>query len=179
MKITKIKTETYSLSGNSTWGKINLDIKDETVNVMITSDFGDYNYYWGSCGSNPKEFLASIDKQYTLKKLCQNSKENLFIPDYIQRKKQMKLDLINARKEYEINKNDAKEIWDNINFLPNYFHSEDEYIHELMNNNILDDFYEFYDEVPSDSKINPIVDQFWEKIWVPFTNELKNEMKIN
>ena len=65
MTITKKLTETYSLKGTEgLWADINLDIGEESVNVMISSDYGDYGHWWGSTGEEPKKFLIGLNEDY-------------------------------------------------------------------------------------------------------------------
>lgn len=178
-EIIKTQTETYTLRGNKcTWAKINLDCGKKSVNVMISSDYGDFNYYWGNCGTNPKKFLSGLDWHYCMKKLM-NGTDNMYQPDFDKRFKSFKKIIINDRKELSISKNEARQVWEAmINVFENCYDSTDLYYSLVMNERIFWDslFYDT-DSIPEDTKLKPIVMNFWEDVWTPFIGFLKEEIK--
>lgn len=182
--IKKTTTETYTLRGERClWAKINLDISGNTVNVMISSDYGSFNYYWCSCGENPKKFLTTISMDYAMGKLM-GGYQNMNEPDWESRIKEIKNMVLEYRKERSLNKDKAREIYDYIKNdlnLKMYEFSCDEnmYFKELTENRIFDDLFYDFDAIPTHTKLKHIVNEFWEDIWIPFTNFLKEEIIEN
>lgn len=64
--INKNTVEQYKIrhSSGSCWADIVLDSGDGCGRIQIASDFGDWQYYWGSCGCSFKKFLTEIDMGY-------------------------------------------------------------------------------------------------------------------
>lgn len=177
MEIKKTLTETYTLKDDGClWAKINIDCGEQSVNVMISSDYGEYNYFWGSTGSNPKQFLTDIDMYYGMNKLMHGNK-NMYLPDWEERKKSFKEMIIEERKDGNISKNEARNSWtEMMDIFDECQHSEDIYFEKVWNSDVLESVIFDTDSIPSNTKLNPRVNEFWKKIWIPFTNELKTEL---
>lgn len=178
--IIKTLTETYSMRGEKClWAKINLDCGEESVNVMISSDYGEFNHYWGCCGMNPKKFLTDIDMHYTMKKLM-GSTDNMYEPDFGARLKSFKKKIIERRRFLDIEKDQARSAWNKVLSIFDYSqNSNDVYFSECMNANELDCILYDLDSIPENTKMKNVVVEFWEDIWVPFTEFLKNEIYEN
>lgn len=178
--IQKTLTETYSLKGKKClWAKINLDCGEESVNVMISSDYGEFNHYWGYCGMNPKEFLIKTDMNYTMKKLMGGS-DNMYEPDFKERLKSFKKLVIEYRKENNITKEQAREAWIKILSIFDYCqNSNDIYYSECINSEELECILYDSESIPENTKKKNTVIEFWEDIWIPFINFLKEEIIEN
>lgn len=176
--IQKTLTETYSLRGEKClWAKINLDCGEESVNVMISSDYGEFNYYWGYCGMNPKKFLTTTDMHYTMKKLMGGA-DNMYEPDFDARLVSFKEKIIEYRKEDNITKHQARDAWDKVLSIFDYCqYSNDIYYSECINADELECILYDSDSIPECTKMKKYVIEFWEDVWVPFTEFLKTELK--
>lgn len=181
--ITKKNTETYTLRGDKClWAKINLECGEESVNVMISSDYGEYNYYWGSCGMDPKQFLIKLNWHYCMKKLMQGT-DNMYEPDWSERKKSFKELVIALRKEYRVEKELIRKQWDRmIEIFDDCGNSIDLYYTKVINEELFwqDEYPLFYDvdSIPEDRKLQPQVMRFWNDLWTPFIMHLKEETVI-
>jgi hypothetical protein len=174
--IQKTLTETYSLKGEKClWAKINLDCGKQSVNVMITSDYGEFSHYWGSCGMNPKKFLTTIDMHYAMKKLMHGT-DNLYEPDLDERLKSFKKLIIEKRLYNDITKHEARVAWNRIiNIIGSC--ADEEYFHQCANSDEFEKIIFDWEMIPMDDKIKSMVVEFWEDIWLPFTEFLKDEIK--
>lgn len=177
--ITKTKTETYTLRGKgSLWAKINLDCGKESVNVMISSDYGEFNYYWGACGTDPKKFLANLNWHYCMKKLMGGT-DNLYIPDFNSRLKSFKKLIIESRKEQSITKEYAREAWKEMLSIFDYCgNSNDVYFSKVMDSSEFANIIYDFEAIPEDTRVKPVVNHFWENVWLPFVGELKKELEV-
>lgn len=176
MKITKSKTETYTLIGShGLWAKINLDCGEQSVNVMISSDYGEYSYFWGSTGYTPKKFLCTIEMDYCMKKLMGGT-GNMYDPDFKERQKSVNKLIIEERLVCNISKETAREAWDKAKSIFEYCgNSDDLYFSEFMDAEEFEDIFFDHESIPQDKKLKPQVEMFWNNIWLPFTKELKKE----
>lgn len=175
--IQKTLTETYSLRGQKClWAKINLDCGEESVNVMISSDYGEFSYYWGYCGTNPKKFLTTTDMHYTMKKLMGGT-DNMYEPDFEARNSAFKKMIIEYRKEDRITKEQARSAWQKVLAIFEYCqNSNDVYYSECFNADELECILYDMDAIPENSKMKNKVTDFWEDVWIPFTEFLKDEL---
>lgn len=176
MKIVKSTTETYSIKGDRClWAKINLDCVGETVNVMISSDYGEFNHYWGSCGCPPKKFLCDIDMHYGMGKLVGGTSK-LYEADFSKRIMSFKKVIIEARQLNDITRGQARTAWMEMLHIFDYCqNSNDIYLDRTYNSEVFNDiFFDFY-SIPQDDKIKKSIVDFWEDIWIPFTQFLKDE----
>ena len=176
MNITKTLTETYTLRGeHGLWAKINLDCGEKSVNVMISSDYGEFNYYWGSTGYIPKKFLCRLDMHYAMKKLM-GSTQNMYEPDFPSRIKSVNKQIIEARRESEITKDQARNAWNEAIEIFEYCgNSNDIYYSRFMESDKFNNIFYDWESIPEDDKLKPKVKMFWDNIWLPFTRELRKE----
>lgn len=179
MKITKTMTETYTLRGDyGLWAKINLECGKKSVNVMISSDYGSFDYFWHDCGSNPKKFLTTLHWHYTMKKLM-NGEHNLYEPDFDTRLINFKKTIIQFRKDKYITINQARDIWDIMIELFKDCNNDDFYYYKIINEDIFCNLFSDMESIPNDHKLKPVVMDFWNKIWLPFIEYLKTEIPEN
>lgn len=176
--IIKTMTETYSLRGDKClWAKINLDCGEESVNVMISSDYGEFSHYWGCCGENPKKFLTNIDMHYTMKKLMGN-RDNMYEPDFEARLVSFKKLIIEARKYNDVTKEYARTAWMEMLHIFDYCqNSNDIYFYRCINSYAFEKIFFDWESIPYETKMKKMVIEFWEDIWIPFREFLKNEHK--
>lgn len=176
--IQKSMTETYTLKGDHClWAKINLECINESVNVMISSDFGEFSHYWGCCGTNPKEFLIGLDMHYAMKKLM-GSTNNMYEADFPARLNSVKKMIIQDRKVLILGKDTAKCAWDEIvEIIDECGNSEDVYFNLCFHSKYLDDVFQDFGSIPTDTKLKPKVTAFWNEVWLPFVEYLKEEIK--
>ena len=176
-EIVKNTTETYSLRGDKClWAKINLDINQQSVNVMISSDYGSYNYYWTHCGISPKKFLISLDMHYAMKKLMGGT-DNLYQPDWESRSVSLKKIIIEARRDNRLSKDEAKKAWREIVDIMHDSNDENLYYERIWHHELADKLFYDMEDIPADTKLKSSVTDFWEDIWIPFTKYLKTEIE--
>ncbi|WP_265658556.1 hypothetical protein [Francisella philomiragia] len=173
---TKKLTETYTIKGeNCLWAKVNLDINKESVNVFISSDYGEYSNYWSSCGLEPKKFLSTLNKSYILKKFL--TRNELNEPDWDQRLKSCKQQIIDDRRDQEVDAQIARAAWDELlDLFDDYNGSEDIYWHTLTNNYYLSKIFHDWEYIPEETKISHKAELFYSDVWLPFEQVLIHEL---
>jgi len=178
MNVTKTMTETYTLRGKKClWAKINLDCGEKSVNVMISSDYGEFNYYWGATGLNPKKFLCDIDMHYAMKKLMGGTHE-MYEPDFEARKIRINEMIIEYRFDGSISKEEARNAWDKAKEIFEYCqNSNDKYYEKFYTSDEFKDIFYDCESIPECTKLKPKVTQVWNDLWKPFVEYLKTEVK--
>lgn len=71
MNITKEQVEVYKLRSSDTsigWADITVDNRGTAGRLSIASDYGKWQYYWGSTGCGFKEFLTRLNEHYMAEK---------------------------------------------------------------------------------------------------------------
>lgn len=98
------------LSDDFTWATITIDENGGLFNAQ--SDFGNYNYSWPQHGRKSfKHFILRLveDKSYFLRKVATD--DHYYQEDT---EKAWKEEIIRARRENELNKEQARELWNEI-----------------------------------------------------------------
>jgi hypothetical protein len=63
--IEKTTIECFKMrSPSGTWADISIDANGKAGRIQIASDYGSWQFYWGACGCEFKEFLCGLDKHY-------------------------------------------------------------------------------------------------------------------
>lgn len=115
--VKKSKMERYDIRINGeegwrcTWATISIS-DDGFFNAQ--TDCGDFSYRWGSFGDCFKSFLIGMDKGDYLYGKISNNEEQVDAEETI---KQIKVSLLERRKQEEIDKNDATLAWEEIGEL--------------------------------------------------------------
>lgn len=168
--IKKSSIEVYYIrpKGNSCgWADISIDEGEKSGRLSISSDYGNWAYYWGACGSSFKEFLISLDISYVSGKFGTG---NYF--DFEETIRTIKKDIIDSRKNGYSDKEEARELWNSMSDLQNYTHKEG-FIAACWNSPIM----ELYDTGPTiETQYEPGFKRFWETTWQSFISELKMEI---
>ena len=164
-KIEKSTVECYKIRHESGyWADITIDSAGETGRIQIASDYGDYQRYWGSAGTNFKEFLTGLGIEYAAKKF-------------------------GADRWFDLDKTITclkTRIAENIEDKEELKEFENELI-ELNNSSCLEEFcsiardceklWEFEDGRPDlRYSITPQFKSFWKNVWPIFINQLKTEI---
>lgn len=172
-EIIKSTVECYKLRHTSGmyWADINVDAKDKTGRIQIASDYGDWQFYWSSCGSTFKQFLTELNIEYVAGKFGEG--RHFDITRTIKLNKEIVLE---HRKEESISAIQARTMWTELEELENYCDTEKEFYNEWYNKEELPKFFE---EMPDTvDGINPRFKVFWDNCWSVFCEELKKEIAI-
>ncbi|WP_114729495.1 hypothetical protein [Vibrio cholerae] len=172
-KVIKTQAELYQVRHKTFggWGDIFLICGQESVRVAINSDYGTFAHNWTHCGGDPKEFLTDIDFDYCMKKLT-NYKH--YVPAPEQYPIEVKQSIIESRREENLTKEEAREAWGD---MLNTEHSEgDLYFQELIDHPLFEKVFGATEYLPSAQKVDPCCQDFWDKVWIPFVGQLKEEL---
>ncbi|EKO3663347.1 hypothetical protein M3929_002654 [Vibrio metschnikovii] len=172
-KVIKTQAELYQVRHDSCvgWGDIFLICGKESVRVAINSDYGTYSHNWTHCGGDPKEFLTGIDFDYCMKKLTGYKH---YVPTPEQYPVEVKQCIIESRREDGLTKAEAREAWQDM--LCTEHREGDLYYKELVDHPLFEKVFGDYEYLPSATKVSPCCQDFWDKVWIPFIGQLKEEL---
>lgn len=172
-KVIKTQSELYQVRHDTCegWGDIFLICGKESVRVAINSDYGTYSHNWTHCGGDPKEFLTQMDFDYCMKNLT-NYKH--YIADPEQYPTEVKKCILESRQAERLTKDDAREAWEDM--LCTEHDEGDLYYKELVDHPLFNNVFGDYEYLPSAKKVDPCCQDLWDKVWVPFVGQLKEEL---
>lgn len=180
MEITKKSVEVYQLrrfKDSSIWADIYIDEnKDGTGGALsIRSDYGDWSYYWGSCGETLKEFICRIDNGYLMGKLARRDEF-----DYDRWKNDAQEKIKYNLQEKNIDGKKCDELMQDLEDLDQEgFRSEEGlYVYLRETDNKLFSFFGDIESFPRGNDYPIGLKMFIENIWMPFIQELKKELKL-
>jgi hypothetical protein len=153
------------------WADFNVEDCGTAGRLSIHSDFGDWNYYWNSCGKPFKQFLTGLNDDYLMSKL---GKREVFIVDY----DTMRKDVIDSRRKEYITKEEARTCYHVIDYLErnSYTDSQWHYILSCHCDLLYDKIYgNQYDELPISYDFSEHLKSFIKEVWPIFVNTLKEE----
>lgn len=171
--IIKSTVECYKIrhSSGMYWADITVDSNDEAGRIMIASDFGDWQYYWGHCGKPFKEFLLKIGKDYVASKFGESKHFDLesTLKGYKER-------IIESRRDDRMDAVKARTLWDEIIFIDEYCSDDINQFYQVVSNDC-ENLMEYFDQSPDVSeKISPQFEKFWSMLWPEFTKWLQEEI---
>lgn len=170
-KISKSTVECYKLRHPSGiyWADITVDAAGEQGRIQIASEFGDWQYFWSSCGVPFKTFLEGLEMDYVARKF--GAKDH-FDAEY--NIKRLKNYVIELRREESIYFETARKIWDELISIEEECTDDVNHFYHLINStdNLFALYYDGFDICKT---YNPGFKQFWKKVWKAFVEELKRE----
>lgn len=159
----------YYISNCDGPGLFVVDSKHNTI--LCHTDYGDYNYAWNAHGcKNIAHFLIKISMDYAMGKFRGNK---FYCFDSVETRKQMLSDLIMYRKAKDIESDQARaaynQIRDDIDFQ-----SSESFHYSIQE---CDEFLEMWGNefFSTHNKKDYHCVAFWEKLWLPFIEELKKD----
>lgn len=140
------------------------------VYVAVISDWGNFGHLWSHCGAPPERFLARLERGYAMGKFLG---DKLMDYDGEGTLKEIRCWLLELRREGDIDKEQAREVWDHIEDNS----SEIEFgIHEMV---------QVMGSIPLSARlrpcepwelarkrISPQAEDFWRWAWPPFVEAL-------
>lgn len=130
---------------------------------LIYSDYGNAAYHWSSTGcSSLKEIIVTCDVHYLARKLVEYNKQTEI--DWENTKKSIKRYILRERREYELTKEVARNLWNDLYYC--------DCLEEYQNQtDVVDDLYEFvvheessYSKALREHVIKPLKELFAEQI---------------
>jgi hypothetical protein len=157
--------------------------------LAIQSDYGDWAYSWNAMGKNEDgspstlhDFLPMCDDDYVMTKF--QGGEYYF--DFDATMKEVKKTIIKERKEYNLDEDEARSMWDFFVELDSNFNgSKDIFQLEIMNNYSdlnLDKLWPDMCDIPCVTDYHPRLRNFFKVGWPLFIKALKedkNDQKIS
>lgn len=178
MKVTKETAELYRIRKETSdegfsWGDVVLIFGQHSVQVLANSDCGHFAHYWSNTGPNPKKFLTTVGMHYAMEKLTGYSHEE---PDPEAREREFKIAITRARKDGRLNKQHARESWDDLTAQMNDFGCGEAFIHALYCHPRFAEIFGDADGLPRATQIKPNCREFWNRIWIPLVEQLESEL---
>jgi hypothetical protein len=168
LKVSKSTVECYKIRSdkNSFWADITIDANGNAGRIQIASDYGDWQYYWGSCGSSFKEFLVKLNLEYVAHKFGESSWFDL---------DKTVSSLRESIKNYTDDEGELSELNEELENLEESSCKE-EYVHKMWDCEKIMKICEGHPSVCA--SISPRFLSFWDKVWPAFISELKNEISV-
>ena len=180
MTIEILKPTMYKLrniEGGCSYALITLtDLHENAGSISIDSDYGSWNYMWGSMGSDIRGFLLRTSKDYLINKLTMNNRADRDVFDFEKTIVEMKKAIINYRKEEYIDSelarkayNEAKELSEEYTTSHEAFYNvsqEYESIQEVFNS----------DYFPCHTDYSASIKMFMNEVFPVFKDILKKEI---
>lgn len=167
MKISRSQIECYRLKGDAfNWAEISINEGNNAGRVSISSDFGNWAYYWGACGCSFKEFLIGLDIHYAAGKFGEDrwfdlDKTLCVLEDRIM--------------GYEGDDQDYKSrLLKEFHELKEQSNTEAEFVYFIQNCETIMHMEDHLPDMVND--ISPCFKSFWQRIWKPFVENLKIEL---
>lgn len=162
--------------GNMGLGWADITIREWPAggSIDIQSDYGNYSYFWNSIGKRTfKEFLLGLNPGYFFGK-CMGKEYDVYDPEKTER--WVKELVIERRKDGDLNKEEARDCWNEIQFID--FGSADAYYYSASDRTSLWEmcFGEDYHSLPHATKPHPQAEAFWEVIWPVACAEWRQEL---
>jgi len=164
--IEKSTAELYKLRGtNGSFANISLDYSEKQGRISISTDYGNWSYYWGACGSAFKEFLIGLNMEYAAGKFG----EGQFF-DHV-----ATLNYLQTRiKENSENKEHKRKLKDELKSLVDC-EDKSSFIAQMWN---CSEIMKLEDNCPDlVTGISPGFKYFWENLWSNFIQSLKEELE--
>jgi hypothetical protein len=169
-RVHKDTIEIYRVRGlkHGYWADISIDEGNNAGRISISSSNGNWSYYWGACGEPFKRFLIRLDIHYTAGKFrCGNA---LDLPSTIE---SWKRQLLERRRQYDIEAEEAREIYDQIDTIAGSCNTRGDLEFELAQCDELIRFLAYDPDIQT--KIDTQFKVFWTKIWPHFIEAIKEE----
>jgi hypothetical protein len=169
--VAKSTVELYKIRHTSGcyWADITIDAHGRGGRISIASDYGNWQNYWGAAGPNFKSFLGQINEGYAADKF--DVKERVDVAASV---KSWREDVLKCRRQEDITDDEARELWDEIEGLALYSHSELE--RELLTSSYLIDFLRQHsDSEWLSQEPDPRFGRFWKEIWPVLLAEFARE----
>ena len=171
-KISKSTIQVYYLrpeGHHCGWADISLDIGENAGRLSISSDYGNWAFYWGSCGCPFKEFLISLDMYYMSGKMRES---NWF--DHSTTMKEMKRIVLEERRDEALSAEKARELFDEVSTFDE--HDQMEAFKVAMWHSELLGFFDYSPPIMTD--VSPSFKRFFKTTWQAFIGQLKEETKL-
>lgn len=172
IQVSTIKVYKLRDIGDCGWADIAIDPSENGGRISIASDWGSWQKYWGSCGSDFEKFLIGLrnNMDYVAGKM---QADNFF--DFEGTINALKSRVLEYRRRDEIEKNKARLIYNEIKSI------EDEGY--PSRNSFLEDYYQtenlsrWHYEVETVDTVSPQFRNFWNKAFLPFLDYLQAKDK--
>lgn len=168
MKITIEKSiaELYKIRGtNGSFANISLDYSGKQGRISISTDYGVWSYYWGSCGCSFKEFLIGLNMEYAAGKFGEDKFFN----------HEATMNYLKSRiKENSEDKEHNRKLKDELKSLVDC-EDKSSFTAQMWNCSEIMKLEDYCPDLVTG--ISPGFKYFWENLWTKFIESLKQELE--
>lgn len=182
MKVKILKPTMYKLrqieNSSCSYALITLtDLHENAGTISIESDYGNWSHMWGSMGGNIREFIIRCGKDYLMDKFTCNDHKDRGCFNFDKTISRIKREIIEARKEMELEKNEAREMYNESEELNNNAPDNIDAFYMYANNNC-PKLFEFYDweSFPIETEYGYGLQAFMNEVLPLFKDILKKEL---
>lgn len=170
-----------NIPGGCTYALITLtDLHENAGNIAIESDYGSWGYTWGSMGGNIREFILRTGKGYLMDKFTYGDHPDRAVFNMDKTIKRIKSDIIEARKQDEIEADFARLLYNLAEELYNNApdSSEGLYLYAEVNCEEMFDFYD-WESFPIVVEKGYGLRAFMDEVLPVFKDILRKELEAN
>lgn len=156
---TKVVETTFKqIRVKNDWDWCKLCWQEETGHVIISSDYGHWQYYWNSIGKKTlAQFLSGLDMHYMGGKMLGAGLHEYCEASTIQC---IREHITQYRRDGSYTKEFARTEFDNVRRLEDGYYQD---FREWYEATKIEDAYELRRD-----RVRPCWEQFWNRLWVPF-----------
>lgn len=176
--ITEAQVTRYVVRTGYDYGVFFIDWGKESVTVSTTGSYGEYGYHWNATGPDPRAFLQHVSFEYVAGKFKGN---NAYVFDKQTQETAMKRELLAMRRSEAIDKEEAREVWDEVEAIMTESNTSNEFIRELYErDHAFDVLYDSdHGAVQAAEMPDPQLVGFWRDVWKPLMAHLKSTTEVN
>lgn len=184
MSVTKTIADRYTVRNNGEYAAIFVNGWSEAGEksarhlgeIAIHSSFGSWAYQWSACGMPFREFLVKLDRGYLLGKLGGAS---AYVFDGEAAMKRAYRKVTEARRRREIERGDARDLWDALVDVHDDARSGSTMFVHLLSG--IDDGHKIFAEpwYMVEQMENPDISGFLRDLWPEFVSVIRAELNEN
>lgn len=158
--ITEAPATTYRMRGERTWADITIREWKGGGSIDVQSDYGSFSHSWSAIGRGSfRDFLISLDFGYFMEKARPSYMEF----DRVASVAQIKRDLIEARRQGEIGKSDARHMFNNLCYFDDVIGQHGYY--DVVDKFFVAGLYEWVGDAPAIKRPKAQCVAFWDGPW--------------
>ncbi len=182
MKVEILKPTMYKLrqieNSGCSYALITLtDLHENAGTISIESDYGNWSYMWGSMGGNIRRFILRTSEDYLMDKFTYNNHKDRDCFRFDKTIKRIKKEIIQARKEMEIERVEAREMYNEVDDLDSNAPDNKDAFYMYADSHC-PKLFEFYDweSFPIETEYGHSLQSFMKEVLPVFKDIIRKEL---